>query len=175
MEKRWVYYIGFGFIVIALLLAGSVILTANLNKPSAPFSPEVTISVPSPPVLNMEKNGISISYDLETSSFKDEGLNLIRVEVVDRETGKTLHILDGESLMRSTRSGSGTLSSDQESQVTPENSPLPRISVVLISDPRAAPQILTHRLTFVSQERAALPFIIIGGETSVITGNVSPK
>ena len=176
MEKRFVYYIGFGFIIIALLIAGSVIFTANQNRASpTPLSPEVAISVPSTPVLKQTDNGVSISYDLRASHLSEVNLDLITVEVLDKESGKTLEVLDGELLRKATHSGADSLSSDKKHLGGSENSSFPVISVVLKTDSEAVPRVLTHRLTFVNPEKAALPFTITGGETAVPAGNVSPE
>ena len=176
MEKRFVYYIGFGFIILALLIAGSVIFTTNQNRASpTPISPEVMISVSSTPVLKQTDNGVSISYDLEISDLSEVELNLITVKVLDMDSGKTLQVLDGELLRKAIRFGSDSLSSDKKHLGGSGNSSITKISVMLISDSQAIPKIVTHHLTFVNPEKAALPFTITGGETAISTGNVSPE
>lgn len=172
MQKRFIYYIGFGFIIIALLLTGFVILTSHhdtaLNQSA---SPTVTISVPSAPVLKPGGGLQEISYDIETSRFGDEGLNLIRVEIIEKETGKILQTLDGEKLRRVYQPPSGFQSSDNHPQNSPGDTPFPRIFVAFTPESGSQPGILIHRLTFTSQERAAMPFTVTGGQTLVVAGN----
>ena len=168
MKKQWVYYIGFGFIIIALLITGSVILTmSQAPAPSRADSNEVEITISSAPVVIVADGVPAISYDIQTSRFRDAGLNLIRVEVLDKETEKNLQTFDGESLRQIYYPESNPSPSDQNPQTGPGISSLPRISVVLIPDSMTPPRILTHRLTFTSTERATLPFTISGGEIPV--------
>lgn len=178
MEKRWVYYTGIGFIIIAMLIAGFVFLTAQHGRQEKPFQdiPEITLSVPSPPVLNLKNGTSSLSYMIYLSPFEKDGLNLVRVEVIDRDTGKTILVLTGEALHRAYHPGSGNPGPGTGSPSSLLDKPsVVTITMKLVPDNQSPPESMVHRFTFTSLERASLPVTIIGGETPVLYMNSSSR
>jgi hypothetical protein len=161
MKKKNVYYIGFGIVIIAVVLAGLMVATTPRITPVLEKKPIVTISVFQPPQMKKTEAGTVISYGLNTSRFDDDGLDLIKTEALDKNTDKVLLKLEGTSL---------------DEQYSPADQagksgyPVVKLNVTVSSD--KIPSDITNRLTFVSKSKAALPFTVTGGDIHLLSADV---
>jgi len=164
MKKQYVYYIGFGIVIIAVILAGLMIATTPRTTPALDKKPVVTISVFQSPQMKKTSEGTVISYAVNTSRFADDGLDLVKAEVLDKKTDVVLLKLEGTGL------------AEQYIPVDPSGgegtSEFPVIKFNLTVPSDAIPSGLTGRLTFVSKTKAALPFIVTGGDVHLIAAGV---
>ncbi len=154
MDKRIVYGIGSGFVILCILVAG-VLLASSHSYDSTPreTAESVNITVPAPPVQETHETRVTLAYTIETSPFSDAGLDLMKVEVIDPEEGTVLKAFTGDRLAEVFTPGTGTR--------------VPSVSVRLDLDRETIPETLTHRLTFISKNRAVLPIVVSGGDTPV--------
>ncbi|MDD1729900.1 MAG: hypothetical protein LUQ50_12620 [Methanospirillum sp.] len=159
MEQKWVYILGFGCIVLAVVGTLFIMMSTSQTTPVLDEKPNVTISVPNPAVVGQDSGGTFIAYTMETSRFGDDNLNLVKVEVLDKSSGAVLLKLDGTALTRVYEPGLPT-----QSTGTNVPSPLPRIRIQAPVPSGQVPGEITNRLTFVSKEKASLPFSITGGD-----------
>lgn len=154
MEKRLVYAIGFGFVFVCIILAGILLVTSHRYDSPVPESEirGINISVVKPPVSSAD--GTGITYEIEMTPFAERELALMKVELVNRDTGDLIKTLEKEELTRSLHEGS-------------DNRTGPRILMDVPFSPGTAQGWYTHRLTFVSEGRAILPFTVTGGEIRI--------
>lgn len=153
MEKKWVNSIGFGLIIISVLLAASVFITAQQRDvPSqVPLDVPATLGVLDPPEVVRDGGEVQISYDLLISGMNPEEMELVRLEVLDSVSHQTLHLLQGEELDRTF-----TPSPDGGS-----------ISLEYVCPVPGLPKPLTHRLMITRTGRTALPSLLSGGDIVV--------
>nr|WP_319540481.1 hypothetical protein [uncultured Methanospirillum sp.] len=160
MKKQYVYYIGFGIVVIAVIFAGLMVATTPRTTPALDKKPVVTISVHESPQMKKTNEGTLISYAVNTSRFADDGLDLVKAEVLDKKTDLVLLKLEGTSL------------TEQYTPVDPAagtgvaDYPVIRFDVTVPSD--KIPSDVFSRLTFASKTKAALPFMVTGGDIHLI-------
>ena len=162
MEQKWVYILGLGCVVLAVIVTMFVMMSTSQTTPVLDEKPNVTISVPKPAVVGQDSGGTFIAYTLEASRFGDDNLNLVKVEVLDKSSGAVLLKLDGTALTRVYEPGLPI-------QNTGTNVPpsLPRIRIQVPVPSGQVPGEITNRLTFVSKEKASLPFSITGGDLAL--------
>ncbi|HOW03930.1 hypothetical protein [Methanospirillum hungatei] len=155
MNKKVVYLTGLGFIIIAMIIAGILLATSTRHDPVPDEHDIRTISVSVSTPLTMAENGdvLTLSYGLETSRFVEDELTLTQVEVLDKDTGEVIHVLEKEDLQRSFSVGDDT------------DNPIITLKYQISSE--LLPAMITHRLFFISDGRAILPFSVTGGEVQV--------
>ncbi|PWR73746.1 hypothetical protein [Methanospirillum lacunae] len=161
MKKKNVYYIGFGIVIIAIVIAGLMVATTPRITPVLEKKPIVTISVFESPQMQKTEAGTVISYAINTSRFADDDLDLIKIEVLDTNTEKTLLKLEGTSLDEKYSSAD---------QAGKSGYPVVKLNVTVSSD--KIPSDITNRLTFVSKNKAALPFSVTGGDIHLLSAEV---
>jgi hypothetical protein len=155
MNKKVVYLTGLGFIIVAIIVAGILLVTSTRHSPL----PEehdirnVSLSVSSP--ISISENGdlVTLSYVLETSRFGEDELTLTRVEVLNKETGEVIHVLEKDNLQKALSQGDD------------RDNPTITLDFQISSD--IIPAMITHRLYFISDGRAILPFSVLGGEIQI--------
>jgi hypothetical protein len=155
MKKKNVYYIGFGIVIIAVVLAGLMVATTPHTTPALEKKPVVTISVFESPQMKKTEAGTIISYAINTSRFED--LDLIKAEVLDTNTDKILLKLEGARLDEQYVHGDQTGNSGY---------PIIKLNITVSSD--KIPSDISNRLTFVSKNKAALPFTVVGGDIHLL-------
>lgn len=110
--------------------------------------------------MKKTNEGTLISYAVNTSRFADDGLDLVKAEVLDKKTDLVLLKLEGTSL------------TEQYTPVDPAagtgvaDYPVIRFDVTVPSD--KIPSDVFSRLTFASKTKAALPFMVTGGDIHLI-------
>ena len=166
LNKRTVYSLGFGLILIAVVLTAFVVMSSPHETPALEETPHVNISVPLSPEVTTGAEGTHLVYTLETSRFADDGLALVKLRVLDKDTGKELLNLEGTSLNRALELVSPTQTDSAEPNSS-GNLTDPRIPITLNLPASDLPHTITHQLTFTSKTKAALPFTISGGEYRV--------
>lgn len=159
MKKKNVYYIGFGIVIIAIVLAGLMVATTPRITPALEKKPVVTISVFQSPEMKKTEAGTVISFAINTSRIDD--LDLIKAEVLDTHTDKVLLKLEGARLDEQ------YVHADQAGNL---GYPVIKLNVTVSSD--QIPSDLLNRLTFVSKTKAALPFTVTGGDIHLISAQV---
>lgn len=155
MHKNWIYLTGFAFIVIALIVSGILLTTSDRHdaKDEIPDVRNISISVLKKPVSLVTGEMMDISYSLETSEFEGNDLSLTRVEVLNEDTGKIIRAFEDDALRQIyTRADGG------------KN---PTITIALEVQKADIPARIIHRLSFISDGRAILPFSVTGGEIVV--------
>jgi len=161
MKKQWVYYIGFGFILISILVTGLIVATTPHLTPALDKKPVITISVSESPQLKKTAEGTTITYAVETSRFSDDEFNLVKAEVLDKTSGEVLLKLEGTELAKWYVPVSQT--SDKAG--------VPAVRFEVTVPPEQIPSELFSRLTFVSKAKAALPFTVTGGDVHLLAAN----
>lgn len=157
MKKQTTYLIGAACILIAVCIAGVLVLTSDRSEPPAKHSfRDIEISVPNPPALKDSDGIMTVSYLIVTSRFEADDIRLDKVEILDGMSGDVIMTLEKEGLASVYRPSSG----DEG----------PEIGVTLTRQPSQIPERLVHRLTFTSQGRAVLPFSVTGGEVEIRGG-----
>jgi len=155
MNKKVVYLTGLGFIIVAIIVAGILLVTSTRHSP-VPEEHDIrniSLSVSSP--ISFSENGglVTLSYVLETSRFGEDELTLTRVEVLNKETGEVIHVLEKDNLQKAL------------SQSNDIDNPIITRDFQISSD--IIPAMITHRLYFISDGRAILPFSVLGGEIQI--------
>lgn len=155
MNKKVVYLTGLGFIIIAMITAGILLATSTRNSPVSEEHDirNISVSVSTPLDISENRDFVTLSYVLETSRYGDDELSLTRVEVLNKKTGEVIHVLEKDNLQKAISSGDNRVN------------PTIRIEYQISSD--ILPAVITHRLYFISDGRAILPFTVIGGEVQV--------
>lgn len=166
IEKRTVYFMGLGIILIAVVFGGFVMVSTPRETPVLEETPAVHISVPLPPILTSGDTGKILTYTLRTSRFADEGLTLIKVRVLGKETGETLMTLEGTTLTHALESGA-TKPAGIDPATSLPNLSGPEIPLTIHIPSGNLPLTITHQLTFTSKTKAVLPFVVTGGEVRV--------
>jgi hypothetical protein len=164
MKKKYVYYIGFGIVIIAVLITGLMVATTPRTTPVLDKKPVVTISVYQSPQMKKTEAGTVISYIINTSRFADDGLDLVKAEVLDKKTEVVLLKLEGTNLAER------YTPADQTGGAGKSENPVVKFDVSVSSD--KIPSDLINRLTFVSKNKAALPFTVTGGDVHLISAGV---
>jgi len=155
MNKKVVYLTGLGFIIVAIIVAGILLVTSTRHSP-VPEEHDIrniSLSVSSP--ISFSENGglVTLSYVLETSRFGEDELTLTRVEVLNKETGEVIHVLEKDNLQKALSQGDD------------RDNPTITLDFQISSD--IIPAMITHRLYFISDGRAILPFSVLGGEIQI--------
>ncbi len=161
MKKEWVYYIGFGIVIIAVIFTALMVVTTSRTTPAMYEKPDVTISVIQAPQMKKTGEETVISYSINTSRFADDGLDLIKAEVQDKNTEAILLKLEGTSLV------DHYTPADSAGSVGKSEYPVVRFDVTVPSD--QIPTDILNRLTFISKTKAALPFTVTGGDIHLIS------
>lgn len=147
MEKKWIKFIGFLFIIIAVLIALLLLTTSDRHPPVTDNSDIRNISITILEHSEIERNNdtMLISYSLLTSPYKDKELRLTKIEVMDLSDGTIISTFEKENLEKISKSDEQFLLSY----------PIQNFDNSLS---------ITHRLFFISNGRAILPFSVIGGD-----------
>ena len=155
MKKTHVYLVGFGFIVVIMIIAGVLLATSNRYETEVGTSDisNISVSVIGTPKITMNKDSMEISYILELSGFKKDELTLTKVEVLNKKSGGTIKTFEQESLRKIYAQG--------------ENEKVPKLQMTLSFLKEDTPPIIIHRLRFVSAGKAILPFSVTGGEIRI--------
>ncbi|WP_440950482.1 hypothetical protein [Methanosphaerula subterraneus] len=170
--SKWFTILFIGILLVAIIggIALSFINTPPLQKPT----PNVTITVPSPPVPVMSNGTITLGYELETSQFADLGLVLTRVEVQDKETNKVLMDIQGDMLTQLYQPASDSSRTPEDLQAGTGNLTDPRISILFQTSPEMIPKKIVHQLTFSWNQTGVAPVVITGGEITVSSDHQTP-
>ena len=155
MKRQTIYLIGAGFILVAVMLAGMLLLTSDRNEvPYGHSFRDITISVPEMPVFKQTGGIATIEYRIVTSRFEDDDITLVKVDILDEKTGNVMMTLEKEGLQAVYHPATG-------------EDTYPEIAITLTSEPTLIPKSVLHRLTFTSQGRAVLPFSVTGGTADI--------
>lgn len=155
MKRQTIYLIGAGFILVAVMLAGMLLLTSDRNVvPEGHSFRDITVSIPEMPVIKQKGGIATIEYRIVTSRFEDDDITLVKVEILDEKTGDVMMTLEKEGLQA------------VYSPATGEDT-FPEIAISFSREPTRIPESLLHRLTFTSQGRAVLPFSVTGGSADI--------
>jgi hypothetical protein len=127
------------------------------------------MTVPFPPVPFNSDNVTNLGYKLEISPVAEQGLNLIRAEVLDPSTGAILLTLEGDTLRQLYHPASIPPPTPQERQAGTQNLTAPRLSLWVRIASAKVPETLVHRLTFDGNATAGAPLIVTGRETRVLS------
>ncbi len=155
MNKNLVFLTGLGFIIIAMITAGILLATSTRHSP-VPDEHDIrniSVSVSTPISISENSDLVTLSYVLETSRYGDDELTLTRVEILDKETGEVIYVLEKDNLLKAISQGNER-----------DN---PAITIEFQISSELLPAIITHRLYFISGGRAILPFSVLGGEMQV--------
>ncbi len=155
MNKKVVYLTGLGFIIVAIIVAGILLTTSTRHSPLPEEHDIRNISLSVSSLISISENGdlVTLSYVLETSRFGEDELTLTRVEVLNKETGGVIHVLEKDNLHKALSQGDD------------RDNPTITLDFQISSD--IIPAMITHRLYFISDGRAILPFSVLGGEIQI--------
>jgi hypothetical protein len=155
-------------ILLVVIVAGILFF---VSPPPAPrqMPPDVTMTVPFPPVPFSSDTVTNLGYELEISPVAEPGLRIIRAEVLDPSTGVILLTLEGDTLRQFYHPASIPLPTAQERQAGTQNLTAPRLSLWVRIAPAKVPETLVQRLTFDGNATAGAPLIITGGKTRILS------
>ena len=155
-------------ILLVVIVAGILFF---VSPPPAPrqMPPDVTMTVPFPPVPFSSDTVTNLGYELEISPVAEPGLRIIRAEVLDPSTGVILLTLEGDTLRQFYHPASIPLPTAQERQAGTQNLTAPRLSLWVRVAPAKVPETLVQRLTFDGNITSGAPLIVTGGKTRILS------
>ncbi|NLV26021.1 MAG: hypothetical protein GXY48_02470 [Methanomicrobiales archaeon] len=156
MQKRQVIWIGYSIIIFAMIIAAILIISSDrhADPPGTEDVRNISIVVSDNPVINKAGDTIHLSYFLKTPPYEDNDLKLMKIELIEKESGRVIYTFGGEKV-------------DLLNQISDEvnHSVLHELSYAIPAD--TMPSLYTHRLSFISDGRAILPFSISEGDISI--------
>lgn len=163
-----------GTLLILMIVIGAA-WCAGCTQPSqtgatkdlAAGSPDVTITVPFPPIPVESTGGVNIAYELEFSSPAHGTIQPDMVEVIDPATGNVIHTVNGTELSSTFHAASVPPPTQDEMQNGTAKLALPRINIWFKVPPGAVPDRLTHRVTLNRTSEGLSPFTVNGGNVAV--------
>ena len=155
-------------ILLVVIVAG-ILFMAGSPTALRQVSPDVTMTVPFPPVPFNSDNVTNLGYELEISPVDEPGLRIIRAEVLDPSTGVILLTLEGDTLRQFYHPASIPPPTPNERQAGTQNLTAPRLSLWVRVAPDKVPETLVHRLTFDGNATSGTPLIVTGGKTRILS------
>ncbi len=148
MKKMTVYAIGF-LIIIIFVIAATLMLASNPKNPNDGIIDHVHIIEAVPATCND-----GYCYTLTTTRSAIDPENIVKVEILDKNTGSVKKVLSGEKL-----------NAVMEETVVSDNLTKQNITITLDNVDNLSS--ISNRVTFITVERQALPIVITGADLSI--------